>query len=158
MDANEYRKYVETLGGVDPERSRATWDAMPDDEKAAWCRGFVDFPPTFPGATIMAAISRRVREGGFASWVSWREHAGAFSLLGFSQYDYYMLRVCADRRREELLLRRDLRLVVPDQRVGTFFGLVPDTWAPWLTLVHGGVTPMTAVDSVAEFSWRGRAC
>lgn len=129
----------------------AEWGAVPPELRLGWCRAMLDFPPRFPGATVMVFFSEAIRADQPAAVVSWGRHADAFHRLGMSSDEWTVLRMAADRRRDDLLAQGD-RLMVDTAPASTHdsFALVPAGWRDWLALRRAGLTPLRALDLIVD--------
>ncbi|GAA2035869.1 hypothetical protein GCM10009819_20490 [Agromyces tropicus] len=127
------------------------WGEVPIDERLDWARALHDFPPVFPGPTVMFFIQKRIRSGRVASLDDWAWQAAAFHRIGFTAADWYLLRLCVEQRLERLLARGDGRFVVDTQRLEfQSVALVAEHWTDWLPMTRSGVTPLRALDEIIE--------
>lgn len=155
MPADEYFQNaiarITAMSPSDPINDRSPWGDVPEEDRPRWCRALLDFPTAFPGPMVMTFAARQIRAGGVATLHDWAWQAAAFHRLGFSAADWYLLRLCVDRRRETLLARTDGRFVVDTQRVGyPSIALIAEDWTDWLPLLRSGLTPLRALDLIVD--------
>lgn len=139
------------LAGEDPELSLARWEEMEHVEKRDWAQAMLDFMPTFPGPTMMNFIYGPVRAGDTSNLgAAWEHNAGAFSLLGFTAADFYVLDLCIGRRLDDVLAWAGEKFCIRSFDPKIALGLIPGDWSEWLGFVRDGVTPMRALDLVLD--------
>jgi hypothetical protein len=163
MPADEYFEAVfdqiRRMSPGDPRNERSPWGDIPREDRPAWCRAILDFPTHFPGATVMTFAAREIRSGGVATLHAWAEQAAAFHRIGCTAADWYLLRLCVDRRLERLLAREDGRFVIDTKRSGyRSIALIAEHWTDWLPLLASGLTPLRALDLIVDGdrrSWPG---
>ncbi|MWB97648.1 hypothetical protein [Agromyces seonyuensis] len=136
------------------------WAGVPEELRLDWCRALLDFPPYFPGPSFMVYTAQAIRGDRVATPLVWPLHAASFHRLGFTAVDWYMLRLCLDRRLEELLARGDERFVVDTTGPHGYrtCALIPEDWTDWLALGRAGLTPLRAFDLIVDGdrrSWPG---
>ena len=140
--------------GYTPQRAGNPWGAVPGDQRLDWCRALLDFPTFFPGAMWMGFAARTIRDDRVSNAVpQWAWQADDFHRIGFTPADWYLLRLCVDRRLEQLLARDDGRFVIDTQRLGyRSVALIADHWTDWLPLLRAGLTPKRALDLIVDGS------
>ena len=85
--------------GYTPNRERAPWGDVPEEQRLDWCRALLDFPTFFPGPAWMGFAARTIREDRVSDAVpQWAWQADDFNRIGFTAADWYVLRLCVDRR------------------------------------------------------------
>ncbi|MFC9918262.1 hypothetical protein [Agromyces binzhouensis] len=151
---------VERSPGYTPERRRNPWGEVPEPARLDWCRALLDFPTFFPGPLAMGFAARTIRaDKATAAVAQWAWQADDFHRAGFTADDWYLLRLCVDRRLESLLAREDGRFVIDTTRIGyRSIALIAEDWADWLTLRRAGLTPKRALDLLVDGdrrSWPG---
>lgn len=154
------REALERSPGYTPERARNPWGGVPEELRLDWCRALLDFPTFFPGPFAMSIAARVIRDDRVSDVVDqWSWQADDFYRIGFTAADWYLLRLCVDRRLERLLTREDGRFVIDTQRYGyPSIALIAEHWTDWLPLLRVGVTPRRALDLIADGdrrSWPG---
>lgn len=163
MPADEYFEdeldRMRRMPPSDPRNARSSWGDVPEEDRSAWYRAILDFPTQFPGPTIMTFAAREIRAGGVATLHAWAQQAAAFHRIGFTAAEWYLLRLCVDRRLEGLLAREDGRFVVDTQRVGYRpVALIAEHWTGWLPMLATGLTPLRALGLIVDGdrrSWPG---
>ena len=138
--------------GYTPNRERSPWGDVPEEQRLDWCRALLDFPTFFPGPAWMGFAARTIREDRVSDAVpQWAWQADDFNRIGFTTADWYVLRLCVDRRLEKLLARDDGRFVIDTQRFGyPSVVLIALHWIDWLPLLRSGLTPMRALDLIID--------
>ncbi len=138
--------------GYTPERAKNPWGTVPEDQRLDWCRALLDFPTFFPGPLWMSSAARDIRDDRVSNAVpQWAWQADDFHRFGFTPADWYLLRLCVDRRLEQLLARDDGRFVIDTQRLGyRTSALIAADWTDWLPRRRAGLTPMRALDLVVD--------
>ncbi|GAA1758801.1 hypothetical protein [Agromyces humatus] len=154
------REALRRSPGYSPDRERNPWGDVPQHLRLDWCRALLDFPTFFPGAAWMAFTARTIREDKVSKAVGqWAWQADDFHRIGFSAADWYVLRLCIDRRIEKLLARDDGRFVIDTTRYEyRTIALIAEHWTDWLPLRRAGLTPKRALDLVVDGdrrSWPG---
>lgn len=147
--------------GFSPVREHNPWGDVPDHLRLDWCRALLDFPTFFPGPTAMAFTARIIRSDRVATVHQWAWQADDFHRIGFAAADWYLLRLCVDRRLDKLLDLEDGRFVADTQRFGyRSIALIAEHWTDWMPLLRSGVTPKRALDLIVDgnrSSWPGGA-
>jgi hypothetical protein len=124
---------------------------VPESLRLDWCRALLDFPTFFPGASRMAWTARIIRSDRATTVHQWAWQADDFHRSGFTASDWYLLRLCVDRRLTKLLEKDDGRLVIDTQRLGyPTIVLIADHWTDWKPLLRSGVSPQRALDLIVD--------
>ncbi|WP_400996734.1 hypothetical protein [Agromyces sp. GXQ0307] len=154
------REALERSPGYTPERDRNPWGDVPEELRLDWCRALLDFPTFFPGPFAMSIAARVIRDDRASDVVAqWSWQADDLHRVGFTAADWYLLRLCVDRRLEKLLARDDGRFVIDTTRLEyRSIALIAEHWTDWLPLRRAGLTPLRALDLVVDgnrASWPG---
>ncbi|BDZ64110.1 hypothetical protein [Agromyces mangrovi Wang et al. 2018] len=163
MPADEYfehhREHETDASGHWVPTADDPWGGMPEPRRLEWCRALLDFPPTFPGPTIMTFAAARIRSGGSVHIIDWTAQAMALEAVGFGPAEFMLLRLAIAKRVDELRARDDGRFVIDTMVVGyPSLTLIAADWADWLEFVAAGLTPLRAADLVIDGdrrSWPG---
>lgn len=150
------REALERSPGYSRKRERRPWGEVPQHLRLDWCRALLDFPTFFPGAMWMSIAANTIRADKVSNAVyQWAWQADDFHRVGFTPDDWYLLRLCVDRRLDELLGREDGRFVIDTTRFEyRTITLIAEDWADWLTLRRAGVTPKRALDLLVDGDMR----
>ena len=147
--------------GYTRKREKDPWGSVPESLRLDWCRALLDFPTFFPGASRMAWTARIIRSDRATTVHQWAWQADDFHRSGFTATDWYLLRLCVDRRLTKMLEKDDGRLVIDTQRLGyPTIVLIADHWTDWKPLLRSGVSPQRALDLIVDgdrSSWPGGA-
>lgn len=119
------------------------WGDVPDADRLAWLRVCSRNWPTFPGATIGAAVADALRRGMIAASRPLAAGARAAYDAGFTATEYDLLRTnLYGRSLSGFTITRDKRPRFSD----AYYVIEPSEWRGWLTLLRAGETPPRATD------------
>ena len=156
MPADQYRETARDAlrrsPGYAVERERNPWGSVPEPLRLGWCRALLDFPTFFPGPMSMSFAARTIRSDTVSNAVpQWAWQADDFHRIGFAAADWYVLRLCVQRRLDKLIAREDGRFVIDTQRLGyRSVALIAEHWTDWRPLRRSGLTPIRAIDLIVD--------
>jgi hypothetical protein len=127
-----------------------SWSGWERNRALAWCRVFFDFPPSFPGATLMNVGYQMCKQGRPPGFGSWALTASRGEHIGMTPDEYYLLQLCLGHievdqypNNHPFRNKRPSGLGEPPQ-----FDL--SEWGIWADLVHNGETPLRATRLILD--------
>lgn len=91
-----------------------SWATMRRSEKLAWTQVFLDYPPVFPGFTMMMKSISDWRDGRPTTYEKWVSVADQFSTLGYTPLLYAYVQACVDNeQREKYTMQPDRWGILP---------------------------------------------